>query len=81
MIQFFLATTVQYKQLQKAHTQFVCIADLSCHSRSSHKRKSSGAEIVSVTGAGRLQECLNTEFELEFKQGFVKAAISRAVHL
>ena len=33
------------------------------------------AEKVSATGAGRLRECENSEF----KRGFVKAAVSRAV--
>ena len=37
---------------------------------------------VSVTGAGCLQECKNTEFVGSWeKRGFVKAAVSRAVHL
>ena len=35
------------------------------------------AETVSATGTGHLRECVNTEY----KQGFVKAAVSRAVHL
>ena len=37
---------------------------------------------VSITGAGRLRECKNTEFVWEVsKRGFVKAAVSRAVPL
>ena len=37
---------------------------------------------VSVTGAGCLQECKNAEFVGSWeKRGFVKAAVSRAVHL
>ena len=41
------------------------------------------AEKVYTTGAGRLRECVNTECvsELEFKRGFVKAAVSRYVRL
>ena len=42
---------------------------------SGHTRE---AEKVSATGAGRLQECVNTEFvgTIDFKRGFVKAAVS-----
>ena len=37
---------------------------------------------VSITGASRLRECKNTEFEWELsKRGFVKVGVSRAVHL
>ena len=41
-----------------------------------------GAKRMSVTGAGGLQECKNTEVVLELrKMGFVKAVVSRAVCL
>ena len=50
---------------------------------SGHHRE---AERVSTTGAGQLQEYINLyrvchELHVEFKQGFVKAAINRAVRL
>ena len=45
-----------------------------------HPRK---AVKMSATGAGRLRECVNIQglYELEFKRGFVKTAVGRAVRL
>ena len=36
---------------------------------------------VQLRESVRLQECVNTEFDWEVKQGFEKASISRVVHL
>jgi len=41
-----------------------------------------GMKRMSITGAGGLRECKNTEVVWELrKTGFVKAVVSRAVHL
>ena len=47
---------------------------------SGHPRE---AEIVSATGVGRLWKCVLVQslYELDLKQGFVKAAVSRAARL
>ena len=42
---------------------------------SGHPRE---AEKVLETGAGRLRECVHTEF-VEFKRSFLKAAVSKVV--
>ena len=40
------------------------------------------AKKMSITGAGRLRECENTEFVWELREpGFVKVAVSRADRL
>jgi len=45
------------------------------------KSFTSKVSVATFEENGCLWECENTEFLWEFKQGFVKAVISRAVHL